>query len=100
MLHCEVVFGRFESKKRNQRMFFSRSKSKLGIDIGTSSIKVAQLKKEYASCSFFNCATLILEVPISMPNLLFDREKNILWFLFLLSNRPKTTSQCSINPKD
>src|SRR3989344_3930588 len=29
MLHCEVVFGRFESKKRNQRMFFSRSKSRL-----------------------------------------------------------------------
>lgn len=27
-------------------MFFSRSKSKLGIDIGTSSIKVVQLKKE------------------------------------------------------
>lgn len=27
-------------------MFFSRSKSKLGIDIGTSSIKVAQIKKE------------------------------------------------------
>ena len=27
-------------------MFFSRNKSKLGIDIGTSSIKIAQLKKE------------------------------------------------------
>lgn len=27
-------------------MFFSRTKSKLGIDIGTSSIKIAQLKKE------------------------------------------------------
>jgi len=32
-------------------MFFSRSKSKLGIDIGTSSIKVAQLKKEQEAYS-------------------------------------------------